>query len=136
MNIYLDIDGVLIHSGKPAKHLDEFIAYIDENYRDSVYWLTTHCQGNTEPVMTYLERFITNKDTLSKMSKFKPTKWSTAKTEGIDFTQSFLWFDDTLLYGEKAILAEYKMSENVIVVDLNKNPDSLKMFVQDFPLPM
>ena len=42
MNIYLDIDGVILANDKQAAlHADAFIAHIVENF--PVYWLTTHC---------------------------------------------------------------------------------------------
>lgn len=44
MNIYLDIDGVILANDKqPALHAKEFLKYITDNY--PTYWLTTHCKG-------------------------------------------------------------------------------------------
>lgn len=136
MNIYLDIDGVLVHNGKPADHLEAFIEYLHSNYAGNIYWLTTHCQGDSAPAVTYIERFVTNAETLKRIREFKPTKWGVSKTEGIDFGASFLWFDDTLLYGEKQILAGRGASDNMILVNLTKNPDSLRRFIYDFPIPV
>ena len=46
MNIYLDIDGVIITNNfQPAEHLGEFLKYILEKHK--VYWLTTHCKGDS-----------------------------------------------------------------------------------------
>jgi len=48
MNIYLDIDGVLLERNlKPARYAPEFITYVLTHYPDSTYLLTTHCQGDT-----------------------------------------------------------------------------------------
>ena len=43
MNIYLDIDGVLlVDVGKPAHFANEFLQAVLKKYPDSTYWLTTH----------------------------------------------------------------------------------------------
>ena len=136
MNIYLDVDGVLISNGKPANGLNEFIEYLDANYRGNVFWLTTHCQGSTDSVMSYLRRFVNDFDTIEALERIKPTKWNTAKTEGIDLSEAFLWFDDNLLYGEKQALTDNEASENVILVNLKEEPDTLLSFVRDFLLPV
>ena len=47
MNIYLDIDGVLLANDlNPANHAPEFLRYVLDHYPDSTYWLTTHCNGD------------------------------------------------------------------------------------------
>ena len=44
MNIYLDIDAVILANDKqPALHVKEFVKYLTDNY--PVFWLTTHCKG-------------------------------------------------------------------------------------------
>lgn len=79
MNIYLDIDGVLlVDVGKPA-HLAneenlaigaaEFIKYAADNF--DVYWLTTHCMdGTTDHAIEYLQRG-SNEDLRPWLEKFK-----------------------------------------------------------------
>ena len=43
MNIYLDIDGVLlINEGHAAPYADEFLQAVLTKYPESTYWLTTH----------------------------------------------------------------------------------------------
>ena len=42
MNIYLDIDGVLLaNENNAAPYADEFLQHILTKYPDSTYWLTT-----------------------------------------------------------------------------------------------
>ena len=56
MNIYLDIDGVLLGKGwKPAFHVKEFLTYFIE--RHSCYWLTTHCKGDANTAINYIGRY-------------------------------------------------------------------------------
>ncbi|OGM16531.1 hypothetical protein A2V56_00600 [Candidatus Woesebacteria bacterium RBG_19FT_COMBO_42_9] len=45
MNIYLDIDGVILANDKQAAlYAKEFLKYVTDNY--PTYWLTTHCKGD------------------------------------------------------------------------------------------
>ena len=70
------------------------------------------------------------------MKKIKPTTWDMAKTRAIDFSKPFLWFDDDMFYEEKQTLLEHGVFDNLIRVDLSKDPDQLGKFVTSFPLPM
>lgn len=138
MDIYLDIDGVLLSNTepKPANHASEFIAYILKNYPDSTYWLTTHCQGDAEkPVRNIAHHF--DDETVELLKMIKPTTWlnSSAKTDAINFSRPFLWFDDNLFLIDKAALMKHNAIDNWIKVDLRKNPNSLAMFLESFPLP-
>ena len=137
-NIYLDIDGVLLANDKqPANYAKEFLQYVLEKFPDSTYWLTTHCQGYaSRPVRDIGHLF--DEETVELMKKIKPTIWldSSAKTDAIDFTQPFLWFDDDLFVNEREALMANNVLDNWIEVDLSKNPDQLQVFLQSFPLPV
>lgn len=53
MNIYLDIDGVLlVNDHEIANFSKEFIKYMVKNH--NVYWLTTHCRGNSLSTIDFL----------------------------------------------------------------------------------
>ena len=75
-------------------------------------------------------------ETVELMRKIKPTSWDMAKTRAIDFSKPFLWFDDDLFYEEKQTLIEHGVLDNLITVDLSKDPDQLGKFVTSFPLPI
>lgn len=135
MNIYLDIDGVLLANDlNPANHADEFLHYILDKYPDSTYWLTTHCQGDASVPVQHIGHLFDTK-TVELLKKIKPTAWDLAKTRAIDFSQPFLWFDDDLFYEEKQDLLKRGVLDNWIEVDLTKNEDQLANFVSSFPLP-
>ena len=70
------------------------------------------------------------------MKMIKATDWSTAKTEAIDFTQPFLWFDDDLFPEEESVLRQNNVLENWIEVNLARNPDQLRVLLQSFPIPI
>ncbi len=125
MNIYLDVDGTIIDKkGKIIENLSEFLIYAFS--KGDVYWLTTHCkEGNNEAVLRHIEPFVTSEQ-MDLLKKIKPLKWKTLKTEAIDFTQPFLWFDDYLLEVEKNILKEkgffncWVKPDKILLFDLNK----------------
>jgi len=126
VNIYLDIDGVLLTKEKlPANYVSEFLTYLVNNH--SVYWLTTHCKGDSTTPIIYLSQYF-DKKSLDLAKQIKPTSWRTAKTEAIDFNHQFRWFDDYLFDFEKRELMRHDLLENWIRVDLDENPDQLLLF--------
>ena len=119
MNLYLDIDGVLLDykADAPAKHAVEFIDYILEEF--DCYWLTTHCQGDTAEVNEYLSEYFPE-TIVRRLAAVKPTIWKTLKTEGIDFTTPFVWVDD------------YPFLEEMLVLELNGAEESLfRVFLEN-----
>lgn len=137
-NIYLDIDGVLLTKDRrPANYSKEFIKCVLDNYPDTTYWLTTHCQGDaTRPIKDV--GYLFDDDTVELMKQIKSTSWqhSSSKTAAIDFSKPFLWFDDGLFINERNELIDHKALDNWIEVDLRKDPDMLLRFIQSFPVPV
>lgn len=125
-NIYLDIDGVLLHGqkNKPAIGLDFFLKTLRKLGND-IYWLTTHCDGDANTAVKYVEPHL--KSNLSKViiETIKPTTW-TVKTQGIDFDKPFLWLDDKPLgWADKEDMKKHGVTDSLIIVDLNKHPFAL-----------
>ena len=128
MNIYLDIDGVLLANDKQAaNHAHEFLEFIVSKY--PTYWLTTHCHGDASTAVERLA-LIFPPETIELCKKILPTDWDIAKTEGIDFSQDFLWFDDDLFPDEKADLLKNKALDKWIEVYLYKDPNHLKLLIE------
>jgi hypothetical protein len=126
MNIYLDIDGVLLaNETHAAKHADEFLQTALREYPDTTYWLTTHNWKGENRAKEVLAPYL-KPETVALLDKIKPTNWTELKTEGIDFTQKFLWLDDDLWDDELKELVKHNATDNFIMVDLNKDPDQLK----------
>lgn len=124
MNIYLDIDGVLLtKTGEPAVHSLELIKYLTQHH--TVYWLTTHCHGGENRAPEYLfpkfpagaKRYI---------DKILPTDWNSWKTDAIDFSQDFRWLDDDVYQPEITTLIRHNCKDKLIKVDLTNNPHELK----------
>lgn len=123
MNIYLDIDGVILtKEGKPAEHLKPFLKYITQNH--DVYWLTTHCKGNAENTIRYLSYYL-NEDILTLLKNVKATSFESEKTEAIDFDKDFLWFDDKVTDFEYDELELRDKVGKLVMVYLQKSPNFL-----------
>ena len=128
MNIYLDIDGVILTKDKkPSIGITEFLKKATSNH--SVYWLTTHCKGDTQNAVQHLKRFLPM-DTHQDLEKIQPTDWDVLKTDAIDFSKDFLWFDDYLMEVEKRVLEKNNCSEKVLLVHLKDQPDSLIKYLE------
>jgi hypothetical protein len=130
MNIYLDIDGVLLVDEKhAAPHADEFLQTILNKYPDSTYWLTTHNwkgQNRTKEVLApYLKP-----ETVPLLDKIKPSEWNELKTDAVDFSQDFIWFDDDLWPDELDVLEKNEAAEQFVMVDLSKDPDMLQKLTE------
>lgn len=131
MNIYLDIDGVILANEKqPANHVKEFLKYVTDTY--PTYWLTTHCKGDSGYTISHLSRVLDG-ETIEIAKKVNSTNWETSKTEAIDFTEPFLWFDDMLFDLERNDLIEKNALRSWVEVDFSKDIDSLEKFIQNFP---
>lgn len=127
MNIYIDIDGVLLqdslaNNGKPANHALELLKFVTENH--TCFWLTTHCHGGENRVPEYLvKRFP---EAMIYIDKILPTDWGTWKTDAIDFSKDFRWLDDDVYEPEYIKLSEHDSGNKLILINLIQNPDQLK----------
>lgn len=136
MDIYLDIDGVLLANDlHAANYSSDFLKYILTKYPDTTYWLTTHCQGDPNVPIQHIGHLF-DEETVELMKKIKPTTWDLAKTRAINFDRPFLWFDDDLFYEEKQTLLKHNALDSWIEVDLAKDPDHLSKILTSFPLPI
>lgn len=123
--IYLDIDGVILaNEDYLAIGAEEFIKYAVENF--DVYWLTTHCtESDATHAINYVMR-AGNESLRPHLEKLIPTSWSEYKTEAIDFTKPFLWFDDDCYLGERQDLEKNNAFNSWVEVDLRNYPDQLQ----------
>ena len=126
MNIYLDIDGVLlVNESNAASHADELLQYVINKYPESTYWLTTHCWNGENRTIKVLAPHL-KPETIKLLGKVKPTEWKELKTDAIDLSSPFIWLDDDLWPDEEEVLQSSNTIDNFIMVDLSKNPDQLK----------
>lgn len=127
MNIYLDIDGVILtKEGKPANDLKLLLDYLTNNHK--VFWLTTHARGDAELTANYISRTF-KPDIVKYLEKVNMTDWRTNKTEAIDFSKDFFWLDDNAFESELKELIKHNSLDSYIKIDLKKNPDNLRHFL-------
>jgi hypothetical protein len=125
MNIYLDVDGVLLnHDGTLANHADEFLAAMVRSGHP-VHWLTTRCRdGDASSVVDVLSRLV-QPSTVELLTSIRPTSWATSKLEAIELVSPFIWFDDQPLQFEIEELKECGLLDRWVKVDLLSEPDQL-----------
>lgn len=134
MNIYLDIDGTLIHddltenAGKPALGLEEFIIALRPH---TTYWLTTHCRdGNPERAREIMKSRLPEA-LHADIDRIQPTTWDMLKTEALDWSEDFIWFDDTITETEWQQFETAKPNQQVIEMNLRDNPEKLVEITKD-----
>ena len=126
MNIYLDIDGVLLaNETHAANYADEFLQVVLEKYPDTTYWLTTHNWRGENRAKEVLAPYL-KPETVKLLDRIKPSEWGELKTDAINFDEDFLWFDDDLWPDELKVLEQNEAVEHFMMVDLDKDPDLLK----------
>lgn len=130
MNIYLDIDGVLLKKdGTLASGFDEFLDFFVNNY--DVYWLTTHCRaGERNAIEHIVSKNSISEKSLRNLGKIKNTNWRTLKTEAIDFSKDFVWLDSYVMESEKKTLEENNCTGSFIEIDLASDSDMLRAIIQ------
>lgn len=124
MNLYLDIDGVLLDyaNDAPAENATIFIDYITSEF--DCYWLTTHCQGDSAAAIEYLAEHFPS-EVIAKLKVVRPTVWRTLKTDGIDFSKPFVWLDDYPFQSEIETLDSKGASESLFKVNLGNRDELL-----------
>ena len=112
LNIYLDIFGVLTQNASPQADVMEFITYILQNFSQSTYWLTTFCRQGQNLCSEHLRRSFPSELVDQIDAIIQPTDWLRSKTEALDFTQPFIWFDDNLTDFDRQALRFYNAERN------------------------
>ena len=126
MNVYLDIDGVLLaNENNAANYADEFLQAVLAAYPESTYWLTTHNWRGENRTKEVLAPHL-KPETVPLLEKIKPSVWNEMKTDGINFSEKFIWLDDDLWEDELKVLERHNATDNFILIDLQKDPDQLR----------
>jgi hypothetical protein len=125
--LYLDIDGVLLTSKhtQAAPGVDRFVAFVTQHF--DCYWLTTHCKGDSAPALKYLSQFLLPATIDKLKGAVLPTTWDTLKTEAIDLESDFIWLDDSPFQAEIAFLNAHQVSNQLILVNLNRAEELLNV---------
>ena len=62
--------------------------------------------------------------------EIKPTSWNVLKTDAINMNEDFLWFDDTLSWGEENALKDNSKLNSHVKVNLDDKPNFLLDFIE------
>lgn len=134
MDIYLDIDGTLIHeemtekNGKPAIGLADFFEALKSH---ETYWLTTHCRDGNPDKARRLLRAVLPEELHPEIDRVKPTVWDVNKTEAIDWSKEFIWFDDSIGVFELLKFKNARANQEFIEMNLRENPKQLIEIIED-----
>jgi hypothetical protein len=125
MNIYLDIDGVLLDTKeyKQMPYLKEFLNTVFDISNNNVYWLSTHTKHGKNDIALYHLKEKLDRDIFEIIKGIKNTKWDTLKTEGIDLDSDFLWFDDVIFQSEYKVLE--KINKEHCLIKVNNNLEEM-----------
>ena len=134
MNIYLDVDGVLLnHDGTLANHADEFLAAMVHSGHP-VHWLTTRCRdGDSSAVVAVLGRLV-QPSTVELMTSIKPTSWATSKLgekNGILNTRSFQCAEPNAFASTFWRSNEMRDSNGILRASASKIPLRIRLLVSN-----
>ena len=97
MNLYIDVDGVLLHQNEDPCML-KLLTHIRGLF-DNVYWLSCWTfNGKTEELYKRHPSF--------KSLKATPLKWDKLKTDAIDWSKPFVWMEDGITKEERKVFEE------------------------------
>lgn len=134
MDIYLDIDGVLIRDGQPVPVCFEFLRWVTQHHRG--YWLTTRdAHGSHDGILRAhaLNTPVLPPDIEALLTAIQPTTWSANKVSAIDVASDFVWFDDDPLPTEIAVLRSLGLLHRLIVIN---SDDDLLVAMGRIPLSL
>ena len=123
LNIYFDIEGVLLGTKSPKRDVAKLLKYCLCKYPNSTYWLTTHCKSGENKTNSVLKGEFPDSLVEQIYNTFLPTDWEVLKTDAIDLDSDFVWFDDNLFESERSILEKYLVLDGFF----RMNPKDPKM---------
>ena len=127
-SVYLDIDGtILTKDGVPAHGATELIQYCVENF--DTYWLTTHCKGDAEVTLKHVKRYFPE-ESHQYLKKIQATNWGAMKTDALNFSEDFIWFDDYLMQVELQVLEDNNAESKHIMINLEEDPHQLEEMLE------
>ena len=126
MNLFIDIDGVLLGKSPDTKRpclahsAEDFLRFCLNTF--DCYWLTTHCKGDASTAINYLRPYADEKF-IALAKKIKPTSFKTFKTEAL--FGDFFWIDDQPTAYEIQYLDENDWLQYWIQVNTRKDINEL-----------
>ncbi len=85
----------------------------------NVYWLSTHCKGDSSRVIHYLSQYSADIEFLDLAGKIQPTNFTTFKVEAL--SGDFIWIDDQPTAYEIEWLAQNSVLNRWFQINTRKN---------------
>ncbi len=119
MELYLDIDGVLIRDGQPTLRYFRFLRWAVAHHQP--HWLTTRdAHGSHDGILRAFRLAlgvpVLPRETEALLRAVRPTEWQGSKLTGIDLASDFLWIDDNPRPGEIEGLRARGLLDRLLVV--------------------
>lgn len=124
MDIYLDIDGVLIRDGRVTPHCFEFLRWAVKSHRP--FWLTTRDAHGEHDGILRAFRHALGTPTLALeiealLRAVRPTRWHGSKVDAIVLWRDFVWIDDDPLLAEVEALRKRGLLNRLLIVDSDED---------------
>jgi hypothetical protein len=122
VNLYLDIDGVLLTKrGALAEGAGTFLRWAVERHEPA--WISTRTRdGSIRGALRAFHGLLEP----SLIEAVQVARWHTLKTEALPLAaRDWLWIDDEILQTERAALADAGALDRFIRIDVNRNPHAL-----------
>ena len=123
LNIYFDIDGVLRGTTSPKADIIKLLRYCLRHYPDSIYWLTTHCDGEANQTNLAFKGALPAVMVEEVYGTCTPRDCGVLKTDALELELESGWFDDNLFESERMILEGYHVMDSFC----RMNPKDPKM---------
>lgn len=133
VNVYLDIDGVLLGTDRErpsrlalADHAIEFLGFAVAHF--DVYWLTPACRGDAIAAMEHLVRHarLSDRERLMALcARVRPTNYKALRTEALPAGEPFVWIDDAPTDAELADLRARGWFSRWLWIDTREEPEDL-----------
>lgn len=114
--------------GKAAQGLEGFLIALRPY---DTYWLTTHCMNGDVTQARRIMKGVLSEEYHEDIDRIQPTSWQDMKTEALDWSSDFIWFDNDIFAEEWKTLEKCRFGQSVVQVDLRENPLHLEEIVRD-----
>ena len=124
MDIYLDIDGVLIRDGRVTPHCFEFLRWAVKSHRP--FWLTTRdAHGEHDGILRAFRHALGTATLAPEIEALllavRPTRWRGSKVDAIVPWRDFVWIDDDPLLVEVEALRRRGLLDRLLIVDSDED---------------
>ena len=124
MDVYLDIDGVLIRDNRATPHCFEFLRWAVRFHRP--HWLTTRDAHGEHDGILRAFRHALGTPTLAPeiealLLAVRPTRWHGSKVDAIVLWRDFIWIDDDPLLVEVEALRKRGLLDRLLIVNSDED---------------